>query len=64
MLEDLRKTVEELKLTAGGETIKTSVSIGAASYEEKPNMDKLLKKADDRLYEAKENGRNKVVLNG
>ncbi len=62
MLEELRKTIEELELTSGGETIKTSASIGAAAYEEGLSMDKFVQKADERLYVAKENGRNKVIL--
>ena len=61
MLEDLRKTIEELELTSGGEIIRVSVSIGAAAYEEGLSMDKFIQKADDRLYEAKESGRNRVV---
>lgn len=61
MLEDLRKTIEELELTSGGEIIRVSVSIGAAVYEEGLSMDKFIQKADDRLYEAKESGRNRVV---
>ena len=61
MLEDLRMTVEALQLTSGGETIKSSVSIGAAAYEEGLNMDKFVQKADERLYVAKESGRNRVI---
>ena len=61
MLEDLRKTIEELEHTSGGEIIRVSVSIGAAVYEEGLSMDKFIQKADDRLYEAKESGRNRGV---
>ncbi|MBP3826068.1 MAG: GGDEF domain-containing protein [Butyrivibrio sp.] len=61
MLEELRQTIEGLELTAGSETIRPSASIGAAAYEDGLNMDRFIQKADDRLYEAKESGRNRVV---
>ena len=62
MLEELRATIEELELTSGGETIKASASIGAAAYEEGLSMDKFVQRADERLYMAKESGRNKVIV--
>jgi diguanylate cyclase (GGDEF)-like protein len=37
-----------------------TVSIGAAQWD-KDNRNDLIKKADDKLYEAKENGKNKVM---
>lgn len=64
MLEELRHIVESLEFTSSGQTIKTTVSIGAAAYEEGMSLDKLLQKADERLYVAKENGRNKVIVSG
>jgi PleD family two-component response regulator len=35
--------------------------MGAAAYNEGMNVDKLLQMADERLYIAKDSGRNKVV---
>jgi diguanylate cyclase (GGDEF)-like protein len=62
MLEEIRKCIESCELTVGGQTIKTTASIGAAAYESGLDLDKFLQIADDRLYRAKESGRNKVIL--
>jgi diguanylate cyclase (GGDEF)-like protein len=63
MLEKLRRCIERQEFTIDGQTIKTTVSIGAATYEKGMDIDKFLQLADDRLYRAKETGRNKVILN-
>ena len=61
MLEELREMIQNLEFAAGEQIIKTTVSIGAAAYEYGMNMDKFLQLADDRLYKAKESGRNRVI---
>ena len=63
----LRRTIEAMKIEAGGVQIRTSVSIGVASRE--PRMaasDALVNAADRALYRAKETGRNRscIIVNG
>jgi len=64
--ERLRQEISELKfhLHAGREALTVTVSIGLASTENGPEDDsaqKLIKRADEALYEAKTNGRNRVI---
>lgn len=66
--ERLRKRVEELKIPHEALTPSgiITISIGLAQIkpgEDKP-VEKLLKEADEALYEAKKNGRNRVAING
>jgi len=55
--ELLRKKIES---TPGPNGIKITASFGVAAISE-PNLEHLFKYADQALYEAKNNGRNKVV---
>jgi len=58
--ERIRVAIEGLAAPAGG--AKVTVSIGAAMYPvDGANPEALFKTADERLYEAKEGGRNRVV---
>ena len=64
--ERLRQEVEAHKviLNGGRDEIKVTVSIGIASTEVGPKDDtsqKLVKRADEALYKAKETGRNQVI---
>ena len=61
LLEDLRNTIQNLDFKSGDQTFHITVSMGAAAYNEGMNVDKLLQMADERLYIAKDSGRNKVV---
>jgi diguanylate cyclase len=58
----IRKEVEGNRFNLSmGETITITVSIGVASYPETTkNIDKLIEKADNALYDAKRSGRNRV----
>jgi len=57
----LRKTVSDLNINTTNAKIKFSVSIGVAFSNDK-KIGELLKEADDALYRAKENGRNRVEI--
>ncbi len=58
--ERVRAGIEALPAPAGG--ARVTVSIGAAIYpDDGANAEALFKAADERLYEAKEGGRNRVV---
>ncbi|RDH81420.1 MAG: hypothetical protein DIZ80_15140 [endosymbiont of Galathealinum brachiosum] len=48
-------------LRCNGNEITVTVSIGVATYHKDNNLDRIIKLADERLYEAKNNGRNCVV---
>ena len=61
LLENIRKQVEMHWFINGGKRINFTISIGAANYEKGMSAEKLVNLADDRLYKAKETGRNKIV---
>jgi two-component system cell cycle response regulator len=62
VLERLRKAVAEKPMTAQGEEVTVTVSIGGAVCQGE-TMDELLNLADDALYRAKEQGRDRIVMN-
>ena len=61
-LERLRKSIESYPFNYDGQDIRITVSIGAEAISpEISDFEKLIGRADKALYQAKENGRNKVV---
>ena len=64
--EELRREVEQLDLAYAGEPLgRLTISAGVAIYpQDGGDADTLLRRADDALYAAKENGRNRVVVAG
>ncbi|MCK5930881.1 MAG: GGDEF domain-containing protein [Fulvimarina manganoxydans] len=60
--ETLRKVVEAAEMSREDHTIRLTVSLGVATVcEDGTDLKKLLQAADQRLYEAKAKGRNRVV---
>lgn len=61
--ERLRKKIEKTAVRYDSKKIRFTVSIGLAQF--KPEIDKsishLIKRADDGLYAAKQQGRNRVI---
>jgi len=56
----LREIIEKTKFMYKKTRIKVTVSGGVASREEVDSKEELLKKADERLYFAKQSGRNRI----
>ncbi len=62
-IQRLRRTVEEYDFNYNGVKAKVTVSIGLTmNYTEFDTPAEMLKSADESLYKAKENGRNRVVM--
>lgn len=60
-LENLRKEIENLELSISNNKIDITVSIGVCKYTKGiASIDELYKKADNALYEAKKEGKNRV----
>ncbi|GAA3975578.1 diguanylate cyclase [Allohahella marinimesophila] len=56
----LRQAVEELAIDADSARIHITFSAGLAELKPGASLNDIIKKADDRLYEAKRTGRNRV----
>ena len=62
LADRLRMRVEALAILHGGVSIRVTVSMGVATYQPgTPGKGQLFKQADERLYAAKNGGRNRVV---
>ena len=60
MAEELRKLVETYAFSAENREVRVTISIGASSLGEGMQAADLYRTADEKLYEAKRAGRNKV----
>ena len=62
--ERLRENVEEHEFRVDGGTVKITISAGISSHPEDlddAEPEQMIKRADNRLYQAKNDGRNRVV---
>jgi len=59
--EQIRKKLETVNFALKGNSFNVTASFGIASFENTDDAESVIKKADKRLYNAKETGRNKVV---
>lgn len=59
-LDKLRQRIANTTITHNDTPINVTISIGVASAQS--TLEQQIKLADDRLYQAKENGRNRVVF--
>lgn len=62
--ERLRQAMETQAVSADGEEIEVTVSIGVATFSEDLETQTVLEAADAALYRAKEGGRNRIVVDG
>ncbi|GAB7082082.1 diguanylate cyclase [Megalodesulfovibrio paquesii] len=60
IFETVRKTVEKTPILVGKRMIECTLSIGLCR-DRQDSLDAMIKAADEKLYEAKQTGRNKVV---
>ena len=60
--EDLRQAVAASPVAAGKLAIPVTISIGVSQFDGKESMDRLIGRADDALYAAKQGGRNRVDM--
>ncbi|PWJ71349.1 diguanylate cyclase (GGDEF)-like protein [Ruminococcaceae bacterium R-25] len=58
--EDIRLKLMESDITADGNTIRCTMSFGCSLFDPSKSIEENISNADERLYTAKETGRNKV----
>ena len=56
----VRRAIEQATFVLGGRPLKVTVSVGAAQCDAEENVTRLVKRADDALYAAKQAGRNRA----
>jgi diguanylate cyclase (GGDEF)-like protein len=62
LAEGLREKIEQSRFVFQGETIRVTISAGAAMLDEADRASTdLIRRADEKLYEAKRAGRNRVI---
>lgn len=62
-IERLREQIEKMEISVGDKTIKVTVSVGVAITKgNKMPLKKLINYADNELYKAKRDGKNKVCI--
>jgi diguanylate cyclase (GGDEF)-like protein len=61
--ERIRRQVSEIRVKEGGRRFGTTISIGLASYPRggRRSVDEMIRKADVALYQAKREGKDKVI---
>jgi diguanylate cyclase len=60
--EGLRQHIAAEPFRVGGQTLQLTVSIGVAVHDGHPDYQRLLRRADQALYQAKHDGRNRSIL--
>ena len=61
VLERVRQAVQERTVDVQGQPVRITVSIGVAAHTSSQSVAQLLDQADQALYRAKSDGRNRVV---
>ncbi|WP_281815365.1 GGDEF domain-containing protein [Brachyspira pilosicoli] len=63
IMETIRKTIYETDFSTDEYSLKATASFGGAIKTDNDTINSLIEKADKALYEAKETGRNKSIIN-
>ncbi|CUS49288.1 MAG: GGDEF domain protein [Idiomarinaceae bacterium HL-53] len=61
-LEKARKRIQSIPFKFKNNDISITISIGAAAFEDQDTMSSVFERADKALYSAKQQGRNRVVI--
>lgn len=61
-LEAIRRDLEKIPFTFKGERVTITTSIGATTFKDGDDIEKVFERADSNLYIAKNSGRNRVNL--
>ena len=61
-IESLRKSIEEHEFKFEDKEIIVTITAGIAGFHKELSVDQWVKKADDRLYFGKNNGKNRVII--
>ncbi len=61
--ERIRVAIENLTLAYGMEVLKMTASLGVTSLLGNDDLDSFVKRADTAMYQAKQSGRNRVIIN-
>lgn len=63
LAERIRRLIEEESLNVGAQTrIHVTVSLGVAQFQPNDSYESVISRADQALYDAKQNGRNRVCV--
>lgn len=62
LLDQLRKEFSGIVFSAGHDTFQCTFSIGLSAYSSYSTLDELMHHADSALYQAKHQGRNRVII--
>lgn len=61
ILEEVRKAVESYAFEYEGQKIRLTVTIGVAAHRKRQTVDEWINRADKKLYQGKQTGKNKLV---
>lgn len=62
LMEGLRQRFAAIQFSAGDQTFQSSISVGICQVRAGESVDSIVKRADDLLYQAKHQGRNRVMV--
>ena len=62
IMNHIRETIEKHEFSFDGISSSATVSAGIAKYDYDINLDSWVRRADRKLYECKNTGKNKVIM--